>query len=203
MVLITVEVPARCSTFQLCPQPPEQLQDEQKPRLPAIRNSAARKLGADGSNVAAGRALLAHILGRSRGVRDLPQPLVFSSASDALEPCTRTTDERWALFASCLRRISNSWFSRIRGHMLSNPDFWAGIENFPMVLCVCDNFRRQMILAVESGAVADVQKQAIAEALLRFNEPALCAQVAFLFKVRLPSRHGGSVAVRRSAARVL
>jgi len=149
-----------------------------------VKSTATRAIRADGSNAAAGRALLAHLLRRSRGLRDLPRPHDSNGADDALDAYSHTTDERWALLASCLRRISTNWFARIRGHMLSNPEFWAGIESFPMVLCVCDNFRKQTIAAVESGAVSDVQKQAIAEALLRYGEPALCAQVAYLVKVR-------------------
>lgn len=90
---------------------------------------------------------------------------------------------RWLLLAACLDRISINWFSRIRTHMLLQPEFWAGIENFPMELCACDNFRRQTIATVGSTAVAEVHKRAIAQGLLLFGEPGLVAQIAYLAKV--------------------
>lgn len=176
-------------------------QDPRATRLPPFKSPAARDMAADQSNANAGKALLVTMLQLAQGFSDGPA-LGSDGASGADGEAASgpyPAGEHWLLLSSCLDRISTNWFSRLREHMNSNPLFWVGLEHFPMVLCKCQNFRRHTISMLTSAVVPDHQKQAIAEALLRFSDAGLYAQIGYLAKVR-PAAACSGVGVLRACA---
>eukprot|EP00892_Ulva_mutabilis_P004280 jgi/Ulvmu1/2223/UM013_0070.1 len=166
--------------------------DSETPRLPRMRSAAGRRMAADRSNAAAGKALLTAMLRLAHdysATGPLPSgtpgsaPAAITAGTAAGTDATpHTADPRWLLFASCLDRVAVSWYGRLKEHILLDLFSHIDTENFPLVLCKCDNFRRSMISMVASAVVPNRQKAAIAEALLRYGDPHLFAQMGYMAK---------------------